>query len=265
MEKKAPFNVFVSSTYRDLKEVREKVIEAIDKVYKPIGMEKFLPDEKSTLEVCLDNLEKCDIYVGIIGSSYGSIVPESQLKEVEGENYERYKGLSFTHYEFRKAGERGIPRAVFIVNEETILKEVKDSISSANSLDEVMEKTKSSSKVNELITEVKASVSPVYFSNLDELSKRVESFLREKIPELTLEGRLKIPGFYDRKKELRELYEKITNEKQICSIVNVFGIGGIGKTAFVEALLLLLSIKGYLVWEVRSTEGRDCFLYSRKL
>jgi len=34
MEKKAPFNVFVSSTYRDLKEVREKVIEVIEKVCK---------------------------------------------------------------------------------------------------------------------------------------------------------------------------------------------------------------------------------------
>jgi hypothetical protein len=34
MEKKAPFNVFVSSTYRDLKEEREKVIEVIEKVCK---------------------------------------------------------------------------------------------------------------------------------------------------------------------------------------------------------------------------------------
>jgi len=117
---KTSFNVFVSSTYRDLKEERKKVIEAIGKVCNAIGMEKFLPDEKSTLEVCLENLKKCDIYVGIIGSRYGSIVPENQLKEVEGKNYEKYKGLSFTHYELRKAGELEIPRAVFIINEEGI-------------------------------------------------------------------------------------------------------------------------------------------------
>jgi hypothetical protein len=262
MEKKAPFNVFVSSTYRDLKEEREKVIEAVEKVCKAIGMEKFLPDEKSTLEVCLGNLKKCDIYIGIIGLRYGSIVPENQLKEVEGKNYEKYKGLSFTHYEFRKAGELRIPRAVFIVNEETILKEVKDSISSANSLNEAMEKAKSSLKANELIAEVKASVSPVYFSNLDELDEKVGNFLKERIPEWTLKGTLKIPGFYGREGELRELYEKIIDEKQVCSIVNVFGIGGIGKTAFVEALLLLLSIKGYLVWEVRSAEGRETTFYT---
>ncbi|NHV06647.1 MAG: DUF4062 domain-containing protein, partial [Thaumarchaeota archaeon] len=229
-----PFNVFVSSTYRDLKEEREKVIEAIEKVCKAIGMEKFLPDEKSTLEVCLENLKKCDIYVGIIGSRYGSIVPESQLKEVEGKNYEKYKGLSFTHYEFRKAGELGIPRAVFIVNEES-----------------------KEDEINKFKKEIEDSIFPSYFDNLDELSEKVESLLKEKIPEWTLEGKIKIPGFYGREEELREIYEKITDEKQIYSIINIFGIGGIGKTAFVEVLLLLLSIKGYLVWEVRSTEGRE--------
>jgi hypothetical protein len=234
MEKRAPFNVFVSSTYRDLKEEREKVIEAVEKVCKAIGMEKFLPDEKSTLEVCLENLKKCDIYVGIIGSSYGSIIPENQLKEVEGENYEKYKGLSFTHYEFRKAGELGIPRAVFIINEES-----------------------KEDEISKFKREIEDSVSPVYFNNLDELSEKVERLLKEKIPEWTLEGKLKIPDFYDREEELDDIYKVITDESRAYSVVNVFGIGGIGKTAFVETLLLLLSIKKHIVWEVRSTEGRE--------
>ncbi|MGC9015130.1 MAG: NB-ARC domain-containing protein, partial [Thermoproteota archaeon] len=163
---------------------------------------------------------------------YGTIIPEEQLKEVEGENAKNYKGLSFTHYEFKKAGELGIPRAVFIKSEE-------------------------SKEVEEFREEIEKSVSPTYFSNLSELREKVEDFLKEKIPEWVFEGKLKIPGFYGRKNELSELYEKITNEKQRCSIVNIFGIGGIGKTALAEALLLLLSIKGYNVWEVRSDEGRE--------
>jgi hypothetical protein len=234
MGDKAPFNVFISSTYRDLKEEREKVIEVVDKVCNAIGMEKFLPDEKSTLKVCLEYLEKCNIYIGIIGSSYGSIIPEDQLKEVEGENYEKYKGLSFTHYEFRKAGELGIPRAVFILDKETEIEEL--------------------GKFKE---EIKNSVSPTYFSNLDELIEKVENSLRGRIPEWVFEGKLRIPGFFGRENELRELYENLTDEKQIFSVINVFGVGGIGKTALIEALLLLLSVKGYLTWEVRSTEGRE--------
>jgi hypothetical protein len=234
MGDKAPFNVFISSTYRDLKEEREKVIEVVDKVCNAIGMEKFLPDEKSTLKVCLEYLEKCNIYIGIIGSSYGSIIPEDQLKEVEGENYEKYKGLSFTHYEFRKAGELGIPRAVFILDKETEIEEL--------------------GKFKE---EIKNSVSPTYFNNLDELIEKVENSLRGGIPEWVFEGKLRIPGFFGRENELRELYEKLTDERQIFSVINVFGVGGIGKTALIEALLLLLSVKGYLAWEVRSTEGRE--------
>jgi hypothetical protein len=102
MEKKAPFNVFVSSTYRDLKDERERVIEGVEKVCKAIGMEKFLPDEKSTLEVCLEHLRKCDIYIGIVGSRYGSIVPENQLKKVEGENAKNYVGLLSRLWSWRK-------------------------------------------------------------------------------------------------------------------------------------------------------------------
>ncbi len=234
MGRKAPFNVFVSSTYRDLKDERELVIKAVKEVCNAIGMEKFFPDEKCILKVCLENLKKCDIYIGIVGSRYGTIIPEEQLKEVEGENAKNYKGLSFTHYEFRKAGELGIPRAVFIKSKESKEK-----------------------GVEEFREEIKNSVSPTYFSDLSELREKVEGFLKEKIPEWVLEGKLKIPGFYGRKNELCELYEKITNEKQRCSIVNIFGIGGIGKTALAEALLLLLSIRGHLVWEVRSSEGRE--------
>jgi hypothetical protein len=65
-----------------------------------------------------------------------------------------------------------------------------------------------------------------------------------------------IPDFYGRKKELDDIYKVITDESRAYSIVNVFGIGGIGKTAFVEVLLLHLSKEYPVVWEVRSTEGR---------
>jgi len=202
-----------------------------------IGMEMFLPDEKCVLKTCLENLRKCDIYVGIIGSSYGSIIPYEQLVEVEGEKAEDYKGLSFTHYEFRKAGELDIPRAVFIMGD-----------SEANIEDGAMRRFRE---------EVAASISPVWFGDLDELGNKVKRFLREQIPRWVCEGTVKLLGFYGRRGVLKELYEKIVDEREICSTVNVCGVGGIGKTALVEALLLLLSIRGYQVWEIRRVGGRE--------
>jgi hypothetical protein len=65
-----------------------------------------------------------------------------------------------------------------------------------------------------------------------------------------------IPDFYGREEELDDIYKVITDKNRAYSVVNVFGIGGIGKTAFVEALLLFLSEEYPVVWEVRSTEGR---------
>ena len=228
--------MFLSSTFRDLKKERKRVRKIADEVCNVIGMEKFLPDEKCVLKTCLENLRKCDIYVGIIGSSYGSIIPYEQLVEVEGEKAEDYKGLSFTHYEFRKAGELGIPRAVFIMGD-----------SEANIEDRAMGFRR----------EIEDSISPVWFGDLDELGGKVGRFLREQIPRWVCEGTVKLLGFYGRRGVLKELYDKIVDEREICSTVNVCGVGGIGKTALVEALLLLLSIRGYQVWEIRRVGGRE--------
>ena len=234
---KAPFRVFLSSTFRDLKKERKHVKKIADKVCSVIGIEMFLPDEKCVLKTCLENLRKCDIYVGIIGLHYGSAIPYEQLVEVEGEKANDYKGLSFTHYEFRKAGELGIPRAVFIMGG-----------SEANIEDRAVRRFRE---------EVVASISPVWFDDLDELRDKVERFLRKQIPRWVCEGIVKLPSFYGRRGVLKELYDRIVDEREICSTVNVCGVGGIGKTALVEALLLLLSIRGYRVWEIRRVGGRE--------
>ena len=234
MAGKAPFKVFLSSTFRDLRDEREIVWKAVDEVCYAIGMERFPADEKCSLEVCLENLEECNIYVGIIGSRYGSIIPEDQLRKVEGENAEKYRGLSFTHYEFRKAGELGIPRAVFIMSGEA-----------------------ADNRVVEFRKEIEASFSPNYFSSLNELKGRIEEFLREQIPKWVCKGKLGLPGFYGRGEVLGELYGRLTSETEVFRTVNVFGVGGIGKSALVEALLLLLAVRGYNVWEVRSVTGRE--------
>jgi hypothetical protein len=65
-----------------------------------------------------------------------------------------------------------------------------------------------------------------------------------------------IPDFYGREEELDDIYMVITDKNRAYTIFNVFGSGGIGKTAFVEVLLLRLREEYPVVWEVGSTEGR---------
>jgi hypothetical protein len=96
--------VFISSTYYDMRHVRN----AVKNFIKSIGFEPVLSEEfkvfydhgKSAQQACLDEIKKCDIYILIIGGRYGSIFPNETL--------------SITHKEFREACEVGLPMFSFI-------------------------------------------------------------------------------------------------------------------------------------------------------
>lgn len=98
MEKK--YQVFVSSTYQDLIEERQKVIEALlGKNCFPVGMEYFPAANEDQFTVIKKLIDRCDYYILIIGGRYGSIEPKS--------------GKSYTQLEFEYAISRGIPVASF--------------------------------------------------------------------------------------------------------------------------------------------------------
>jgi len=99
MEKR--YQVFISSTKRDLEKVRrETALALLEGQFIPVGMEQWgsLPiDSWSLIKKYID---QCDYYVVIIAGLYGSIHPE--------------KGLSFTECEYDYAIEQGIPVLAFI-------------------------------------------------------------------------------------------------------------------------------------------------------
>jgi hypothetical protein len=58
------YQIFVSSTYKDLIEAREKIIETILKLYHfPVGMEMFSADDDEQWEVIKDTIDISDYYV----------------------------------------------------------------------------------------------------------------------------------------------------------------------------------------------------------
>lgn len=68
------FQVFVSSTYEDLKEERKKVQETlINNNCLPRGMELFNASDKSQWKVIADVINDCDYFVLIVGGKYGTI------------------------------------------------------------------------------------------------------------------------------------------------------------------------------------------------
>lgn len=100
MEKK--YQVFISSTYEDLKEERKNVIETLlmmDCI--PAGMEAFCAADEEQFEYIKKVIDLCDYYVLIIGKRYGSI---SDLT-----------GKSYTEMEYDYAKSKNIPILVFPV------------------------------------------------------------------------------------------------------------------------------------------------------
>ena len=83
MEKR--FQVFVSSTYSDLKDEREKVIHELTRVgFIAVGMEQFPATDEEQLEYIQKIIDESDYYVVIIRGKYGSLTSD---------------GLSFTEKE----------------------------------------------------------------------------------------------------------------------------------------------------------------------
>ncbi len=106
--------VFISSTYLDLKEERQAAVEAIlDAGHIPAGMELFKAGNESQLKTINRWIDESDIYMLILGGRYGSI--------------EENSGKSYTHLEYEYALEKGIPIFTVILTESSILKKASNS------------------------------------------------------------------------------------------------------------------------------------------
>lgn len=100
---KQKYQVFVSSTYVDLKKEREEIRNAIIKMgHIPVGMEYFPASNKTQWDFIKNLIDESDYYILIIGGRYGS--------EEDG------SGISFTQKEFQYAKDTDKPLLVFILD-----------------------------------------------------------------------------------------------------------------------------------------------------
>lgn len=94
------YQVFVSSTFKDLEEERAKVIETLlNKDCIPVGMEYFPAADDEQMAIIKQLIDDCDYYVLILGGKYGSVEEKS--------------GKSFTQLEYEYAIEKKVPVSAF--------------------------------------------------------------------------------------------------------------------------------------------------------
>ena len=112
MAQKKKLQVFVSSTYTDLREERQAAVEAILTAgHIPAGMELFAAGDESQMDVIKRWIDESDVYLLILGGRYGSIETKSQK--------------SYIQLEYEYAIEKGKPLFAVVIKEDYLEKKIK--------------------------------------------------------------------------------------------------------------------------------------------
>lgn len=94
------YQVFVSSTYKDLLEERQEVMQALLELdCIPVGMELFPAADDDQWTLIKRLIDDCDYYIIIVGGRYGSV---------------NSSGISYTQMEYEYALAKGIPIISFL-------------------------------------------------------------------------------------------------------------------------------------------------------
>jgi hypothetical protein len=94
------YQIFVSSTFADLQDERQAVMQALLSLdHFPAGMELFPASDEDAWTLIKGVIDDSDYYVLVIGGRYGST---------------NEAGISYTESEFEYAAENGIPILAFV-------------------------------------------------------------------------------------------------------------------------------------------------------
>ena len=206
------YQVFVSSTYKDLIDTRNRIIDVILDLYHfPVGMEMFGADDSEQWDFIKDTINVSDYYILILGHRYGTVDSD---------------GVGFTEKEYDYAKSRGIPILAFIRNSNvsTMPHEREDDINQNKRLEEFRNKATANklckfwSTIDELEREVALSL-PKCMSRHPMIGwVRADQIVT---PELTQEM-VKLSEENRRLREENEHFRELYNSRnpQICVEIN---------------------------------------------
>ncbi|MDD2449970.1 MAG: DUF4062 domain-containing protein [Sulfurimonas sp.] len=110
MEKNKRYNIFISSTFTDLKDVRKNIHDSILKDgHYPIAMENFVASNNSQMDEIKKLIDNCDYYILILGCCYGTI--------------DKSTNKSFTELEYEYAKKINKPILAFFLSDNQCVKE----------------------------------------------------------------------------------------------------------------------------------------------
>lgn len=228
--------VFISSTFIDLKEERQAAVSAILKAgHIPAGMELFKAADKSQWEIIKRWIDDSDVYMLILGGRYGSIDPKT--------------GVSYTELEYDYAVETNKPLFAVVIEESALEEKVK-----TNGLDFLERERPSELKLfKEKVLQNMSS----FFHDL----KDIRLTVMESLPEIAQMNNLsgwvsgdEVPDVQGLIKEVNELRERIKDLEKENNQLRLAKGNESSLNNFEELLKLLTSIKVKIPKEVSNQE-----------
>ena len=213
--------VFLSSTYLDLIEHRKAVVNALRTMGEEVDhMEIFGARDEEPTKASLDELDKCDVLVGIYAYRYGTVPKGSKV--------------SVTEQEYLYAMSKKTPILVFVVNEDFDWPPKK--------MDESL------TKIKKFKAKATSEHTPEYFTSPDNLASKVLASIGRiprkaeskpipdsripiyEAPKPTGSTLPTLPLFFGRVDELKTISDSLAPESRTWGAL-IDGPGGIGKTA----------------------------------
>jgi hypothetical protein len=108
------YTVYLSSTLNDLAEEREAVKQAL--LPHCSIKESYTAVETNLVASCREDVESCDLYIGIVGLRYGYIPPTDWNPQKK----------SITEIEYDHAASKNVPRLIFIKSKSSIVASMTD-------------------------------------------------------------------------------------------------------------------------------------------
>lgn len=204
------YQVFISSTYSDLKEERGKVMQTVMSLdCIPAGMEFFTAIDSEQLEFIKRIIDDCDYYILIIGGKYGSMTED---------------GISYTEQEYNYAVSKGIRVLAFL--HENINQLTTDKIELDQNKRKKLEAFRDKVKTGRLVQ---------FWNNADDLNGKVTVSLTKTIKTYPAIGWVRgdtptneetLQEINKLRKELDELRKyKRENQSANCEIENIASLG----------------------------------------
>jgi hypothetical protein len=253
-------SVYLSSTYADLEKHRRAVYETLRTIGVDVRdtLEHAVARHERSLEACRQDVQRCDVYVGLFAFRYG-FVPEQDNADQQ----------SITELEYRHALENGKPCLIFLADPKGWPLGQTDSYSGDND---------SGARIKALRDALTRGHTPRPFDSPTDLANKVQAALR---PYLSAEGAGRercwpedespypgldyytehyAPVYFGREPQVREVLDRLAEPGG--DFVLVSGASGSGKSSLVGAgvipALKAGALDGSRAWEVvRFVPGQD--------